>query len=137
MIQFFHYAIGVRGNWRHCKEFHEIGPQIIADYFSYKGWESFFLGANVPCSSLLNMIETKKPDLVGISNNFYINITRLFDMIREINQSYPKLKIIIGGQAVDKEGFTLPKELKNVTKLSSLSDIDDYIEKEFNGKSSL
>lgn len=82
------------------KEFHEIGPRIVSDFFELNGWESIFLGANTPANEVLNIIKDKQPDLVGISNSFYINVLRLVKMIELIIGEFPDQEIIVGGQAL-------------------------------------
>lgn len=113
------------------KEFHELGPQIVSDYFEYLGWNSFFLGASTPSRDVLQMIEAKKPDLIGISLNFYINTLRLLKMLDEIYEEFPDQKIIIGGKALaDGEEKILSKYV-NATYISSLKDLEKYISNSF------
>lgn len=113
------------------KEFHELGARIISDYFEYKGWESIYLGANTPQNEIIEIIDLKEPELVGISCNFYMNILRLLKLINELNSKFPKQKIIIGGQAINHDNIEMFTKFKNVTVISDLDNVDKYLKKNF------
>jgi len=111
------------------KEFHELGPKIVSDFFELKGWDSIFLGSNTPQEEIINLIKEVKPDLLGISNNFYIHIVRLLKLIEQIKKEFPGLEIIIGGQALSNgHGISL-KQFDNVKYISSLNELKSFIEK--------
>ncbi len=109
------------------KEFHEIGPRIISDYFEMNGWKSIFLGANVPAKELVNYIEKNSPDVLGISINYYVNMCRLTHLLEEISGKYPDLKIIIGGQAIGCCHNGLLSDYKNIRYIPDLNSLDDFI----------
>ena len=109
------------------KEFHELGPRIVSDYFEIHGWTSIFLGANTPKCEILNMIEKKQPELVGLSSNFYINILRLMKIIEEVLDRFPQQKIIIGGQALANEKCNGLKNFRNVKYIPTLEYLDKSI----------
>jgi len=110
------------------KEFHELGPKIVSDFFELKGWDSIFLGSNTPQEEIINLIKEVKPDLLGISNNFYIHIVRLLKLIEQIKKEFPGLEIIIGGQALSNgHGISL-KQFDNVKYIPSLNELESFIE---------
>lgn len=109
------------------KEFHELGARIISDYLEYKGWNTYYLGANVPAIEVLNLIAEKKPDLVGISANLYVNIIRAFKFVEEIKKANPDLEIIVGGQAFTHEEAPGTHKLEHCTYLASLDELDNFI----------
>ncbi|MBZ0184347.1 MAG: cobalamin-dependent protein [Melioribacteraceae bacterium] len=109
------------------KEFHEIGPRIVSDFFELNGWESIFLGANTPANEVLNIIKEKKPDLVGISNSFYINILRLVKLIELIKSELPEQEIIVGGQALANDTNDVLSKFEKVTYLSGIDKLDEFI----------
>lgn len=109
------------------KEFHEIGPRIVSDFFELSGWESIFLGANTPPNEVLNIIKEKKPDLIGISNSFYINVLRLVKMIELIRNEFPDQEIIVGGQALAEDSNNVLSKFENVHYISGIDKLDDYI----------
>ncbi len=51
----------VPGNW------HAMGLRMLGDGLRNMGWDTVFLGANVPIPSFLTMVETMWPDMVVIS----------------------------------------------------------------------
>jgi methanogenic corrinoid protein MtbC1/DNA-binding transcriptional ArsR family regulator len=46
---------------------HSIGLRMLSDGLKCLGWETFFLGANVPTASFVDMVIKKQPNLVIIS----------------------------------------------------------------------
>jgi methanogenic corrinoid protein MtbC1 len=109
------------------KEFHEIGPKIISDFFEMHGWDVFYLGANTPRGEILRMIKEQQPSVVGLSINFYMNLVRLMKVIEEINENFPDQKIIIGGQALQDDKSDILSEYKNVTYIPTLDALEEYL----------
>ncbi len=110
------------------KEFHELGARIVADFFEIHGWRSIFLGANTPKEEILDLIEERKPDLVGISNNFYMNVPRLIKLVSEIRERFPKQKVIVGGQSLNFNGKSdLLKSFSKIQYLPDLNKVEEYI----------
>lgn len=109
------------------KEFHEIGARMVSGFFEVSGWETLYLGSNTPQSSLIELIKEKKPDVVGISNNFYINISRLLKLIEQIQQIDPELQIIVGGQALSGGQSDILNKFSNVRYIASLDELEEYI----------
>lgn len=109
------------------KEYHELGAKMVAGYFEINGWKSTFLGSSTPLNEIIGVIETKKPDVVGISVNFYMNIPRLIKLISMIKADFPEQEIIVGGQAL------AGKDIKNLTGysdikyISCLNKLDEYL----------
>ncbi|MFC2136329.1 B12-binding domain-containing protein [Bacteroidota bacterium] len=109
------------------KEFHCIGAKIIADYFDFLGWEVIMMGANTPVNEVLRLIDEKKPDLIGISNSFYLNLVRLLKFVDKIKEKYPDQKVIIGGQALSDGKDDLIEKYGNVRYVSSIKKLDEYL----------
>ena len=112
------------------KEFHEIGARMAADVFELNGWNTYFLGASMPTREIVKFIEVKKPDVVGLSFNFYLNILRLFEVIDHIKKNYPAQQIIVGGQGVTREKENLLNKYPEIKQFSTVKELDDYL-KEF------
>lgn len=109
------------------KEFHEIGARMVSDYFELNGWHSLFLGANTPNEDLIDIVKIRRPDVVGISINFYINVCRLTKLLDEITRKFPDQKIILGGQAINENHIELINKFHNVTYLTCLNALEEYI----------
>jgi methanogenic corrinoid protein MtbC1/DNA-binding transcriptional ArsR family regulator len=86
----------VAGNW------HALGLRMLADGLREKGWETLFLGANVPSASFLRKAATVRPDLIVIScaQTDQLETTRqLVAELDALRQSSPNhtFKIAVGG----------------------------------------
>lgn len=112
------------------KEFHDIGARIATNIFEYNGWDTIFLGANIPRSSLLNYIESKTPEIVGLSVSLYVNYVRFTEVLEDISQKFPNLKIIIGGQGLNNTNGELLSRFPNVKYFHSINELDDFIKSE-------
>jgi methanogenic corrinoid protein MtbC1 len=109
------------------KEFHEIGARMAADVFELNGWDTYFLGASMPTREIINFIEIKKPDLVGLSFNFYLNLTRLLEVIDHIKKHFLNQKIIVGGQGVNREKEDLLSKYPDIKHFSTVIELDGYL----------
>jgi len=109
------------------KEYHELGARMVAGFFEVSGWKTLYLGSNTPQSTVIDLIKEKKPDVVGISNNFYINISRLLKLIEQIHHVEPNLQILVGGQALSGGQSDILSKYPNVKYLSCLDELEEFI----------
>lgn len=109
------------------KEFHQIGARMVSDIFELNGWNSYFLGANTPCSETFELLDEKKPEVLGLSISMYLNLVRLIDMIDKVKDRYPDMTIIIGGQALEKTKSDILHRYKDVHFLSDLTALEKFI----------
>jgi methanogenic corrinoid protein MtbC1 len=114
------------------KEYHELGPKLITDFFEFKGWDSTFVGANMPPKDFVKLVNDKKPDLVGISNNFYMNVTKLFELLDLLKTQNPAQQIIIGGQGPANCYVDVIAKYPDVRYLNNLDEIENYITESYN-----
>jgi methanogenic corrinoid protein MtbC1 len=84
------------------EELHEIGIRMVADLFEWSGFETEYLGANMPSFSVLDHLRRHRPHLVALSVTVATHLSRLVDLIHAIRNEpdLQTLKILIGGQAV-------------------------------------
>jgi len=84
-------------------ELHEIGIRMVADFFEMKGWDTYYLGANAPASTILKAVEENQANVIGLSIAMPYHRTLLIDTIAEIRKSKigKDVKIIIGGAALN------------------------------------
>ena len=80
-------------------EYHQLGGRMIADFCELRGWRGYFLGANTPLPDLLQLIEVRRPDLLGLSLSIYFNLPALLKALDAVSGKYPELPILVGGQA--------------------------------------
>ena len=107
------------------KEFHELGARMVSGYFDARGWDAIFVGSNSPQSDLLQLINERRPDIVGISNNFYMNTNRLTKLVDQVKAMIPDQEILIGGLASSK--CVCFSKYENVHYIASLDELDNYL----------
>ncbi|MEK5508946.1 cobalamin-dependent protein [Paenibacillus sp. FSL P4-0113] len=80
-------------------EQHEIGLRMLADIFEMDGWDTYYLGANVPNRSLLQAIVSYKADVVAISATMAYHVHLVKELIALIRQdpTTSHVKIMVGG----------------------------------------
>lgn len=86
-------------------ELHEVGVRMVADFFEMDGWETYYLGANVPDPALLQAIERYDPDLIGLSATIGYHVGRIAELV-ELVRGHPRagrVKIIVGGSPFNHE----------------------------------
>jgi methanogenic corrinoid protein MtbC1 len=86
-----------------AEELHEIGPRMVADFFTLLGYDVTFVGANTPKKSFLSAIETIKPKYIAISISNYYNLSAARRTIEDIRGTrHGKVRILVGGYAFRK-----------------------------------
>ncbi len=81
-------------------EFHEIGAWMISDILEQDGWEVKYLGANTPLTGIMELLQTFKPHVLGLSVTMPFNILRAKEIIDKIKEDkeLKKILVIIGGR---------------------------------------
>ncbi len=110
------------------KEFHELGARMVAGFFEVHGWNSIFLGSNTPQNELIELIKLRKPQVVGISNNFYINTGRLVQLIDLLKTEFPNLNIIVGGQSLADGRADCLCKFNDVRYINTLDELENYLQ---------
>lgn len=109
------------------KEHHELGARMVTGFLEALGWNTLFVGANIPPSEIVTLIREKSPDVVGISSSFYINITRLISLIQLIRDEFPEQEIIVGGQALAEGRSECLTSFSNVHYITCLNGLEKYL----------
>ena len=80
-------------------ELHEIGLRFVADFFEMDGWDTYYLGANVPPTAIISSLKEQKADLLGISATMPFHLSKVEALIRDVRQSEVgrRVKIMVGG----------------------------------------
>ncbi len=80
-------------------ELHEIGVRMVADFFEMDGWDTYYLGANTPTEGILSTIETRQPDVLGISATITMHVSDVRALIKQVRASDAgeNVKILVGG----------------------------------------
>jgi len=78
---------------------HEIGIRMVADFFEMEGWDTFYLGADVPTESIaLSMID-RKSHVLAISATLLHHVSSVVQVIRAVrsNPGCGSPIILVGG----------------------------------------
>ncbi len=80
-------------------ELHELGARMVADFFEMAGWDTYYLGANVPAASILDAIERHGADVVGISATMVAHVDAVRRLVAEIRADARgrRARILVGG----------------------------------------
>lgn len=105
MARLFPYALNQRRVSRSMigcclgSELHEMGMRMVCDFFEFKGWDTYFLGAITPQESLLGTIRSRRPDLLCLSATMAFGLPQIRDLIKLIQNSSTDTvpKIMVGG----------------------------------------
>ncbi len=80
-------------------DLHEIGVRMVSDFFEMDGWDTFYLGADVPLPSIIQTLAERRADVVAISTTIAYHTRRVGDVISAIraNQITRDVKVLVGG----------------------------------------
>jgi MerR family transcriptional regulator, light-induced transcriptional regulator len=80
-------------------ELHEIGIRMVCDVFTMNGWEAVYLGASIPVSDIVTLVEVEKPEILALSVTIAPNLPKASDLIAAIraNPGCAATKIMVGG----------------------------------------
>lgn len=82
-------------------ELHEMGLRMVCDLFELDGWDTYFMGAITPGSSLMSQLVKQKPDLVCLSSTMQFGVSSIRDVIAEMrgNSVLNNTRVMVGGLA--------------------------------------
>lgn len=80
-------------------DYHEIGARMVADFFEIAGWDTIYLGANVPSPGVLKILTERKADLIVISATMTFHVRAVRKLIEAIraSETAKNIKIMVGG----------------------------------------
>lgn len=80
-------------------ELHELGIRMVADFFEMDGWDTYYLGANMPHNQLQQALLTYNTDVLALSVTLPIHVSKSVQLIKEIrmNGAFDRIKIMVGG----------------------------------------
>ena len=110
-----------------ANEYHQIGGKMVADLFELHGWEGHFLGANAPPEDMVRLVQDTKPDVVGLSLSILSNIENLKHAIEVLKTDFPKLDLLIGGQAFTRGGLDTIKRYSGTEYIPSLEALENML----------
>ena len=78
-------------------ELHEIGIRMVADYMEASGWDTFYLGANMPPAAVVDTVASEDADVLAVSATLPTNVSKIEEIIRLAKDIRPDVKTIVGG----------------------------------------
>lgn len=84
-------------------ELHELGIRMVGDFFEMEGWDTYYLGANTPASTIISSIEENHADVVGLSISMPYHRSLVKEAIDVIRQHFKSScpKILVGGNGIN------------------------------------
>ncbi len=80
-------------------DLHEIGIRMLSDLFEMDGWDTYYMGANMPESNIISAIVEQNPQLLAISATMPFHITKVHSLIKKIRSNIllDNVRIMVGG----------------------------------------
>lgn len=81
-------------------ELHEMGARMVTDFFEMEGWDTYYLGANMPAEGIIKFVTEIRPQFLAISATMTYHVNKVEDLIRRLRKNpdiSPDLKIMVGG----------------------------------------
>jgi methanogenic corrinoid protein MtbC1 len=84
-------------------DLHEIGVRMVADFFEMEGWNTFYLGANTPHSSVIATLVERQADVLAVSATISYHVDAVRDLISAVraNPACSRVRILAGGYPFD------------------------------------
>ena len=110
-----------------ANEFHQVGGKMVADVFELNGWDGHFLGPNSPTEDMAQFIQNVQPDVVGLSLAILPNIDHLKRSIEVVRADFPKIDLLVGGQAFRWGGIDTIRRYAGTEYISSLNALEKML----------
>lgn len=80
-------------------ELHEMGIRMVADMFELDGWDTNYLGPNLPATEIVEYAVRYQPDIIALSVTMPYHISKLQETIQVIrnDQRLQEVKVLVGG----------------------------------------
>lgn len=82
---------------------HEIGIRMVADIFEMEGWDTLYLGGNIPIDEIVGEVRRTNPELLALSVTLGAHLDDAEEIIRKIRSEdkINNVKIMVGGQVIN------------------------------------
>lgn len=80
-------------------DLHELGVRMVADFFEMDGWDTFFLGSNVPLRDVPKIAAERSADVVAISATITKHVQHVADLVQSLRRdpATANTKVLAGG----------------------------------------
>lgn len=82
---------------------HGLGLRMAADVLELGGYEVNYVGEDVPLDALVGAVESRNPDLIGLSSTLEFDTSSLGPAVSRLADRFPETPILLGGQGVADE----------------------------------
>jgi MerR family transcriptional regulator, light-induced transcriptional regulator len=82
-----------------CGELHEIGARMLCDLLEMEGWNTIYLGANVPTAGIVDVLRDNRSDILAVSASMTFHIRAVREVIAAVRLASPEVRILVGGYA--------------------------------------
>jgi methanogenic corrinoid protein MtbC1 len=95
-------------------EQHVLGLRMAADVLEDAGFETIYLGADVPIGALMQALDSLSPNLLALSATMPELAPVLDQVAAAVQRTHPRLGLLVGGQAASPRvaGGTLIRDLE-------------------------
>jgi diguanylate cyclase (GGDEF)-like protein len=82
---------------------HALGLRMAADVLELGGYEVNYLGGDVPLDALMSAVDSRGPDLVGLSSTLASDVSSLEAAVSQLGETFADIPILLRGQGVPDE----------------------------------
>jgi MerR family transcriptional regulator, light-induced transcriptional regulator len=81
-------------------EFHDVGLRMVSDCLEIEGWNTLYLGSNMPLEAILTLAVRYRVALVAASITMGRYAPAVYELAQALRQSAigPTVKLLVGGQ---------------------------------------
>lgn len=108
-------------------EQHILGLKMVHALFSEQGWQSNYLGANLPLEYALHHANKWKPDVIGLSVSITSHLTKLSSYVKALEELSFHPTVLLGGRLTNKYDLR-PYCSANTWIACSLPEIKDWLD---------
>ncbi len=80
-------------------ELHEIGARMLCDLLELEGWNTIYLGANVPTAGIVDVLRDNHSNILAVSASMTFHIPAVREMVAAVRLATPAARILVGGYA--------------------------------------
>jgi MerR family transcriptional regulator, light-induced transcriptional regulator len=80
-------------------ELHEIGARMLCDLLEMEGWNTIYLGANVPAAGVVEVLRGNHSNILAVSASMTFHISAVREVIAAVRLASPETRILVGGFA--------------------------------------
>jgi methanogenic corrinoid protein MtbC1 len=80
-------------------ELHELGARMVGDFFEMAGWDTYFCGANMPHTAVVQSVVERAADVLVISATMGYRVHAVQELIEAIRAEprCARLRVMVGG----------------------------------------